>query len=255
MDTGRLPRLTRRELAAAVAGLAAGCAPAPDLVAGEEGRIARVTDGDALVLDTGLKVRLVEIEAPRAGFGDRPGDPFGEEARQLLTREAIGRTARLHYGGLSRDRYERALAHVIASDETGRDVWLNGLMIRQGAARVRTFPDNARRVRRLLAFEQEARKAKRGLWALDAYRILDCSDVASAPYFPIIEGALLELTEVSGEGIARITPTGFRLAAGASMGRPDIALKTGSRLRIRGRIETREDQVIRLTHWGQVEVA
>ncbi len=47
--------------------LAAGCSAEGDLNAGEQGRISRITDGDVLGLDTGLRVRLTEIEA-RAGL-------------------------------------------------------------------------------------------------------------------------------------------------------------------------------------------
>ena len=32
----------------------------------------------------------------------------------------------VYEGGLNRDRYDGALAHVIVKDETGADLWLNG---------------------------------------------------------------------------------------------------------------------------------
>jgi endonuclease YncB( thermonuclease family) len=50
-----------------LAGLAAACSQQGDLSAGEQGRVARVLDGDSLALDTGLRVRLVEVEAPAPG--------------------------------------------------------------------------------------------------------------------------------------------------------------------------------------------
>jgi len=50
----------------ALAALAACSAPDPlaGTQPGEHGRVVRVIDGDALVLDTGQSVRLVGIEAP-----------------------------------------------------------------------------------------------------------------------------------------------------------------------------------------------
>ena len=48
------------------AALAAGCSRLPDLGPGETGRIARVSNGDALTLDTGVKVSLAQVEAPRS---------------------------------------------------------------------------------------------------------------------------------------------------------------------------------------------
>jgi endonuclease YncB( thermonuclease family) len=236
---------------AALAALSA-CARAPDLAPGETGRIAHVFDGDTLTLEAGLRVRLVEIEAP----SERYSDGYASEAREALEAASVGRVAQLFYGGLSRDRYQRALAHVIASTETGSDVWLNGYMVRQGAARVRTYPDNARRVRQLLKLEDEARKAKRGLWALDDYRIRATADLAGAPAYAIVEGALLGVQKTAGDGFAVLTTAGVQLSVGDRLGGADAALKldAGRPLRVRGRIEDRNGgPTIRITHWGQVE--
>lgn len=246
---------TRRRFGLGLALLALGCGGQSDLAGGEQGRIARIIDGDVLGLDTGLRVRLAEIEAPAPGYDGRDDDPFAGEARAMLQAAALGRHARLWYGGLSRDDYDRALAHVIARDETGGDVWLNGLMIREGAARVRTWPDNARRATRLLGFEQEARAARRGLWSLDHWRVRQLDDLAGAPPFVIIEGPLSDISYVSGAAIAHLSPAGIRLELGERLVETAPALASGSRLRLRGRLDTRTDPPsIRLTHWPQVEV-
>ena len=67
-----------------------------------------------LKLGSRVLYSLAEIEAPAPGYNDRPDEPFAIEARDALERAALGRDARLWYGGLSRDGYERAIAHVIA---------------------------------------------------------------------------------------------------------------------------------------------
>jgi endonuclease YncB( thermonuclease family) len=248
--------ITRRRLALGLAAFAGGCGGQTDLSAGEQGRVSRITDGDALGLDTGLKVRLVEIEAPAPGYDGRADEPFAPEARTMLSAAALGRQARLWYGGLSRDSYERALAHVIASDETGADIWLNGYMVRQGAARVRTWPDNSRRARKLLALETEAREARRGLWALDHWRIRGLDDLSGAPNFAIVEGPLASAEQASGDGVAHLETSGVRMDIGEKLGPRDTALdlSAGARVRIRGRIDTRSGlPQIRITHWAQVE--
>ncbi|RYI83943.1 MAG: hypothetical protein EON47_23145 [Acetobacteraceae bacterium] len=135
--------IARRGALAGLASLAAGCSAQGDPAAGEQGRVTRVVYGDVLALETGLRVRLADIEAPAPGEGERVGEPWAEEARGVPAAAAV-RQAELWYGGLSRDSYERALAHVIVRDEVGAEVWLNGMVVRQGAARVRTYPDNAR---------------------------------------------------------------------------------------------------------------
>lgn len=256
--------INRRIAMLGMAGLAvgcplSGCSGEADLSGGESGRIARIMDGDALALDTGLRVRLAEIEAPAPGYDGRPDEPFAVEARDALERAALGRDARLWYGGLSRDSYERAIAHVIARDEVGGDLWLNGFVARQGLGRVRSYPDNSTRARKLLALEQEARAVKRGLWAEPHWRIRTLDDLEDAPNFSIIEGEISSITNVAGDGDAHLTPTGINLDIGERLGPPDLQLTTGARLRIRGRIDTRpvaqgKDPLIRITHWPQVEV-
>ena len=245
----------RAVLVAGLAGVVAGCSGEADLAEGEAGRVARVLDADSLALDTGLRVRLAEVEAPAAGYGDRAGEPGAEAAKAVLERAALGREARLWYGGLSRDRYERAIAHVIARDEVGSDVWLNGLAVRQGAARVRTYPDNAKRARKLLAMEEEARAAKRGLWAEDFWRVRSLDDLAGAPNFAVVEGVVAGVTERPGDGEAHLARGGIRLDVGERLGTADIEVRAGGKLRVRGRIDTRgETPLIRVTHWAQVEV-
>lgn len=241
-----------------LAALATGCAGESDLAEGEAGRIARVLDADSIALDTGLRVRLAEVEAPAAGYGDRLGEPGAEAALGVIERAALGREARLWYGGLSRDRYERAIAHVIARDEVGAEVWLNGLAVRQGAARVRTYPDNAKRARRLLAMEDEARAAKRGLWAEEHWRVRGLDDLAGAPNFAVVEGVVSALGTRPGDGDAHLGAGGIRFDVGERLGVADIDVGIGAKLRVRGRIDSRPieaggDPVIRITHWAQVE--
>src|SRR5262245_59376214 len=152
----------------------------------------------------------------------------------------MGRSAKLFYGGLQRDSYGRAIAHVIASDETGADVWLNGYLARQGAARIRTYADNARRARKLLALEAEARAARRGLWSLDHWRIRRLSDLAQPPNFLILEAVCTWAEGEGAEALALISPTGVRLTGLARLGEPDIQVRPGAAFRLRGRLDTRE---------------
>lgn len=253
--------MDRRQVLGALAalGAAAACSRAPDLMKGESGVIARVSDGDLLALDTGLRVRLAEIEAP-SPYGE--GAPYGEEARALLEREAIGRTAQLYYGGLSRDRYERALAHVFAQTEAGRPVWLNGLMVAQGAARVRTYPDNAAKVRDLYALEAEARAAGMGLWSLDDYRIRRPGDWPSPSEprsFMLIEAPLLGVDPPERYGAVRLARDGVRLVVPQVMAplAPGLDLTPGRTVRIRGRSRIHDDASVTIdfSHWAQMEMA
>ncbi len=249
--------INRRSVLAGGLGLLAACSRQPDLRRGESGAVARVTDGDLIALDTGLRVRLAEIEAP-SPYGE--GAPYGEEARDLLEREAVGRQAQLYYGGLSRDRYERALAHVFVSTEAGQPVWLNGLMVREGAARVRTYPDNAAKVRDLYGLEAEARAAARGLWALDDYRVRSPQDWPAPDEpraFMIAEAPLLGVDPPERYGAVRLAGQGVRLVTSETMGLAgsELELQPQGRIRIRGRSRNHDDGSVTIdfSHWAQIE--
>jgi micrococcal nuclease len=163
--------------------------PLDELAVGERGRVVRVLDGDALVLDTGQSVRLVGIEAPAAPYRDREGDAGYETAKRLLEDMVLGREVELRYGGLTRDRYDRALAHVVTTDALGPRLWLNAEMVRKGGARVRVYPDTAAANGPLLELEMKARTETRGLWEDGVWIIHDAAALpADAERFQLVEG-------------------------------------------------------------------
>ncbi|MEH6809010.1 MAG: thermonuclease family protein [Hyphomonas oceanitis] len=168
---------------------------------GEHGRVVRVIDGDALVLDTGQSVRLIGIEAPAGPYKDREGAPFYTESKRMLEDMALGREVQLFYAGLTRDRYDRALAHVMTTDALGPDLWLNREMVARGGARVRVYPDTAGANGLLLAPEAKAREAKLGLWKTKAYRIPVASDLPE-PFekFQLVEGVTGERLSTDEQG-------------------------------------------------------
>lgn len=147
--------------------LLASCAPGPahpDWIKGQSGIVARVIDGDSLVLSDGLVVRLVSIEAPSLGSRDRDAMPYSEDAKAELERLALGRRVQLYYPGLTQDRYERALAQVFATDEAGNDIWINETLVREGAAWVRVYADTMVGSDALWAAEDIARGNSAGIW-------------------------------------------------------------------------------------------
>ena len=153
--------------------------PLDTLAQGETGRVVRIIDGDALVLDTGLSVRLVGIEAPVTEWRarGREAEPFADDAKRMLEDMTLGRQVRLVYPGVTRDRYERALAYVRTEDNLGPEIWLNEEMVRLGGARARIYPDTSRLGDRMIRLEAEARAAGRGLWALDHWAIPAAKDL------------------------------------------------------------------------------
>jgi len=169
---------------------ACGGPPGLDRLAlGEAGRVAEVRSGDVLVLDSGLAVRLAGIEAPKAG------EPYAAEARTATRRLVDGRVVRLLYGGARRDAYGRALAQVQIK---GSGQWLQAALLRAGAARAHTWPDNRAMAGELYEAEAYARNRRIGLWKLPAYRVLLPAETGPAYGFQIVEGRVRRLSPDGG---------------------------------------------------------
>ena len=171
--------------------------PLPEMQPGETGRVTRIIDGDALVLETGQTVRLVSIQAPAMYPREGVPAPYAGESARILEDLALGRRVRLYYPGVTRDRYDRALAHVVTIDGAGPRLWLNQAMIVRGAARVRLYPSTAARGQELLDLETAARSAREGLWALGPYRTREAAIVADDDRgFVLVEATLGDRLEV-----------------------------------------------------------
>ena len=112
----------------------------------------RVKDGDTITVQSGgqeVDIRLADIDAPESD------QPRGLEARQTLQMLLEGQEAEL--GLVGGDAYRRIVARVSVG---GVDV--NADMVRRGLVWVLRDYDPAPD---LLALEDDAREARRGLWA------------------------------------------------------------------------------------------
>lgn len=157
-----------------------------DLAKGEEGRVVAAFNGDGLELDSGLRVFLAEVDAPR---GDAP---YAAQAQGELESLVLHRNVRLAYGGTRRwvrrgepregeePAPETAIAHVYVQSEGGRWFWLQHELVSRGAAFVRPRADNNTRTPQLLAIEAQARADQRGLWRDRGYRVLNAAAAADA---------------------------------------------------------------------------
>jgi micrococcal nuclease len=104
-------------------------------------------------------VRLLGIDAPELGSAFETPAPFAREARERLVSFAHQQWVRLEGDDEKRDSYGRALAYVFRTD--GR--MLNVEMLRAGLARI-SARRSLRRFGELRRAEQEAQRARRGIW-------------------------------------------------------------------------------------------
>jgi micrococcal nuclease len=256
---------------AALAALSSGSAAAlacEGLSMAPGGVVVQVTDGDTVVLDSGLVVRMIGTQAPKLPLGreDFPTWPKAEESKAALAAMVLNKPVRLGYGGEAVDRYERALAHVFVQASEG-EIWAQQQMVAQGMARVYSFPDNRACLDQLYAAEGRARMAGLGIWS-DPYYSVRAADkpadlLALAGHYELIEGRVL-LADQSGGRLylnfgrfwkedftAVIEASALRLFAGANIDPMELE---GALVRIRGWVDDRDGPRIEVTHPEQIEV-
>jgi micrococcal nuclease len=255
---------------AALFALALSGAPAPaaraqvpaGLDAGGTAVVAEIVDGDTLVLETGRQVRLVGIQAPKLPLG-RAGFvawPLAAEAKAALGRLALGHRLTLAYGGRREDRHGRILAHLF--DEAG--VWIQGALLDRGMARVYSFADNRALVAKMLAREEAARRARRGIWAERFYAVRTPDEAARyIGGFELVEGRVYDVAEVRGRTYVNFAAdwhTDFTITIDAKARRlfadagvaPDSY--RGRVVRVRGWLKSFNGPMIEATHPEQIEV-
>lgn len=129
--------------------------------------VRQVIDGDTLVLDDGEKVRLIGINTPEVESRFTRSQAGGDEAREWLRNKLDEPIVWLEYGAEQFDKYGRRLAHVFL----GSGEYLNASLLREGLAMLTLTPPNLRYSEQLIAAQQEAEEANRGIWQRPEYQL------------------------------------------------------------------------------------
>lgn len=131
-----------------------------------EGRVVRVADGDTFTLLVGTdqkRVRMASIDAPEVGKDrERPGQPFAQASKDGLARLIAGKQLRLSC--YERDHYGRDVCDVLLDDgdTANRKQVAAGLAWANMEGKGKFMRDPA-----LPALEQQARRARLGVWRDD----------------------------------------------------------------------------------------
>ncbi len=139
--------------------------PFGDLTAGESPqsarfvKVTRVIDGDTIEIEGGERVRYIGIDTPELHHPRKPVQYFAEEAWRYNQSLVEGKMVYLVQDVQPRDRYKRTLAYVFVDD-----VLINARLIKDGYARVATYPPNVTYQELFLKLERKAREEKGGLW-------------------------------------------------------------------------------------------
>jgi len=122
--------------------------------------VVRVVDGDTVVIEREIKVRLLGIDAPEKG------DCFYAESSDFLKNLIGDKQVRIEKDISGEDRFERLLRYIYlpSDDVKDDDVFVNQLLVKEGYAFKNPMsPDN--RYRDLFSSAQEyAKENSLGLW-------------------------------------------------------------------------------------------
>ncbi|WP_254082044.1 thermonuclease family protein [Devosia sp. WQ 349K1] len=260
-------------LASISAGILAAVSPAAaescaELRMVKGGLVVQVTDGDTIVLDSGITVRMIGTQAPKLPLGREgfPTWPLAEEAKAQLEALALNKRVQLGYGGQEIDRYDRALAHVFVEDGETL-IWSQLHMVANGLARVYSFPDNRKCLGPLLAAEARARVEGLGIWANSYYRVrqADRPEMLTDRVgdYELVEGRVLT-AEKSGARVylnfGRFYKEDFTVVIEGPAQRLfdddsiDLLALEGALVRVRGWVDDRDGPRIEVTHPEQIEV-
>lgn len=236
------------------------------LGAGVRGLATAVPDGDTVLLDTGVHLRLYGIQAPRLSLGRPHVDdwPLAGEARDALSALVLGRRVVMRQGAVRRDRDGRQLGQLHREDADG--LWVQGELVRTGWARVYSFPDNRACIAELLLLEARARALRLGIWADPYYALRQADRTAElgslAGRYELVEGRVVEALSQRGRMVLRFGRHEGDLVAVitaraehefAAMGRDPLILG-GALIRVRGWVEVSGGLRLTVTHPEQVEV-
>ena len=171
----------------ALAFVAAADAGAATITLPTTGKVVKVVDGDTVVVKAEKEdytVRLIGVDAPEAHPNSKLDADTSLTKQEREAHLALGKRSadfarelcrdaacRLEYDKANtdkghRDSYSRLLAYLWIKDKNGKPLLVNGYMIAQGYARALTaFPFDKDYKDEFVRLQQEARVARRGLWA------------------------------------------------------------------------------------------
>jgi micrococcal nuclease len=131
---------------------------------GERAIVTKVVDGDTIQLDNGKTVRFVGIDTPETVDPRRPVGCFGKEASNETKSLLTGKEVVLQKDISDIDKYKRLLRYIYLPLENGTTLFVNDYLVREGFAKVYTYPPDVKFNEQFREAEKYARENKKGLW-------------------------------------------------------------------------------------------
>ena len=135
-----------------------------DLQALQKVKVSRVIDGDTIELTTGEKVRYIGINTPETVHPQMSSQCFGEESSSKNKELVEGQVVYLEKDVSETDKYGRLLRYVYLLSQDSSQIFINDYLVREGYARVSTFPPDVKYQDVFLTSQKAAQQENLGLW-------------------------------------------------------------------------------------------
>lgn len=225
-------------------------------------KVQKVIDPVTFIAEDGTVYKLTGIDVP--GAADGSSEIAGLATKELSTL-LDGQDIKAY---LTKDqtkgRQNRMGQNLIQAERRKDGVWIQGKMLSDGLARVRTTPSNTELLKSMLALETAARTEKKGLWADQRYAVLTPGTVqAGRNEFAIVEGRVFSIATRNNETFLNFAidwKKDFTIGLSSEMRREmakagiNYANLAHKNVRVRGFIEDRNGPFISLDHPGQLEI-
>ncbi len=133
-------------------------------IEGQRMKVTKVVDGDTIEVEGDVSVRLIGIDTPETVDPRRPVGCFGKEASNEAKNLLSGKEVILQKDVSETDKYKRLLRYVYLALEDGKLLFINDYLVREGFAKVLTYPPDVKFNEQFLRAEKQAREQNKGLW-------------------------------------------------------------------------------------------
>ena len=121
--------------------------PSPQASPDNLAEVKKVVDGDTfevIIHGQSFKVRMIGIDTPETVDPRRPIGCFGKKASEETKRLLEGKQVVLTKDVSETDKYNRLLRYVYLSIGDGNNLFVNDYLIRQGFAKILTYPPDVK---------------------------------------------------------------------------------------------------------------
>ncbi|MGH7164673.1 MAG: thermonuclease family protein, partial [Nitrospiraceae bacterium] len=179
--------------------------------------MAKVFDGDTVVLEDGRKVRYLGINTPEYQ------EPFYLKAKRLNEKLVLGKEVRLEFDEERADGHERLLAYVYAGDQ-----FVNARLVEAGLAHAFFVGSSRKHNDVLLRLQTEAKQGKVGMWSSRA-RAKDLKITSVHPVDPAEPDLYAPYVRIANLSEGAIRLAGYTLSneEGRRYVFPDVSVEPG----------------------------